>query len=63
MPIYEYKCNRCEKEFERLVFSGEETDVVCPDCQTRDVFKKMSASSFMGTSIGTCAAGPPKGFS
>jgi putative FmdB family regulatory protein len=63
MPIYEYKCNNCEKDFERLVFSGEESDIFCPECQSRDVIKKMSASSFMGTSIGTCAAGSPKGFS
>ena len=63
MPIYEYRCNQCKKDFERLVFAGEEKNVVCPACKGRDIEKKMSATRFMGASSGTCAAGPPKGFS
>ncbi|MBW2653386.1 MAG: zinc ribbon domain-containing protein [Deltaproteobacteria bacterium] len=63
MPIFEYKCNKCEKDFERLVFIGEEKDVFCPECKSKDVNKKMSASSFMGNSIGKCATSSPKGFS
>ncbi|MBU2454226.1 MAG: zinc ribbon domain-containing protein [Proteobacteria bacterium] len=63
MPIFEYKCNHCEKEFERLVFSGEEKNISCPECRNKDVIKKMSASSFMGNSIGKCATSSPKGFS
>ncbi len=60
MPIYEYKCKQCENDFERLVFSGEEENVSCPQCKSKDVNKRMSVTSFMGTSIGTCAAGPAK---
>ena len=65
MPIYEYQCNACKKEFERLVFSGDDgRDIDCPECQSRDVSKKMSAASFMSSKgIGSCAAGSPKGFS
>ncbi|MCF6248166.1 MAG: zinc ribbon domain-containing protein [Desulfobacula sp.] len=63
MPIFEYKCNQCEKDFERLVFSGEEKNITCPGCKSQDVIKKMSASSFMGSSIGKCATSSPKGFS
>jgi len=63
MPIFEYKCNKCEKEFERVVFSGEESNIYCPACKSEDVFKKMSATSFMGSSMGKCAADSPKGFS
>ncbi len=56
MPIFEYKCNQCKKEFEKLVFSGEDKDIFCPECKSKDVGKKMSASSFMGSSsLGTCA--------
>jgi putative FmdB family regulatory protein len=62
MPIFEYKCKKCEKEFERLVFAGEEKNISCPDCNSLDVIKKMSVSSFMGN-IGNCAADSPKGFS
>ncbi len=63
MPIFEYKCKKCEKEFEKLVFAGEEKNISCPDCNSLDVIKKMSVSSFMGNSISNCAANSPQGFS
>ncbi len=63
MPIFEYQCKNCKKEFEKLVFAGEESEVHCPECKSADITKKMSAASFMGTSIGTCAADAPKQFS
>lgn len=63
MPIFEYQCEVCQKEFEKLVFANDTEKVACPECKTARVIKKMSASSFMGTSIGTCAAGPPRQFS
>ncbi len=64
MPIFEYKCNHCENEFEKIVFGSDETEVSCPECDSRDVQKKMSATSFMaGSSVGKCAAGAPGGFS
>jgi len=65
MPIYEYKCNKCKKEFEKLVFAGDDTDISCPECQSHKVTKKMSAASFMAnSSIGSCATGSPgSGFS
>ncbi len=58
MPIFEYKCNECIEDFERLVFSGEEGDISCLQCKSKDVKKRISVSSFMGSSIGSCAAGP-----
>ena len=61
MPIFEYKCTQCKKDFEKLVFAGEEDKVFCPECKSKDVKKRMSVSSFMGSSIGTCATGPVKG--
>lgn len=63
MPIFEYKCKSCDKDFEKLVFAGEENDISCPECSGKDVIKKMSATSFMGPSIGKCASDGPKGFS
>lgn len=63
MPIFEYQCQSCKKEFEKLIFAGEEERIQCPACRSREVKKKMSATSFMGSSMGTCAAGTPKGFS
>ncbi len=64
MPIFEYKCEKCGKQFEKLLFAGDdEKSIVCPDCESPDVKKMMSACSFMGASIGTCASDAPKGFS
>ena len=33
MPIYEYRCNQCEREFERYVQTSQAA-VECPACQT-----------------------------
>jgi len=65
MPIYEYKCNKCANEFEKLIFAGDDKDISCPECSSKDIAKKMSVVSFMGSSsIGKCAAGSPSaGFS
>ncbi len=64
MPIYEYRCEKCNSSFEKLVFAGEEGEVKCPECGNRDVKKVISACSFMGTpSMGSCASASPKGFS
>ena len=41
MPLFEYKCKKCSKEFEELVRSSDEK-VKCPACQSADVEKKMS---------------------
>ena len=63
MPIYEYRCEKCETVFEKLVFAGDKEETNCPKCDSKEVVKIMSACSFMGASIGTCAADAPKGFS
>ncbi len=63
MPIFEYKCDQCKAEFERLVFGDDTKGIKCPACDSEAITKQMSATSFMGSSIGTCAAGAPKEFS
>jgi len=65
MPIYEYKCTKCDNDFEKLVFAGDEESIACPDCKSLDVQKKMSASNFMGSSSigGNCTPNPSQGFS
>jgi putative FmdB family regulatory protein len=47
MPIYEYKCNRCDHMFEvyRLISERDE-DVKCPSCGTAESEKLLS--SFFG---------------
>jgi len=41
MPIFEFACDRCGHEFERLV-SGASTSVACPSCGGKKVVKKFS---------------------
>lgn len=43
MPIFEYKCPKCNIEFEKLVFGKDE--VTCPQCGS-EVEKMMSCCSF-----------------
>lgn len=45
MPIYEYQCEACENEFEKLVFNTSEK-IVCPKCKSKKVHRMMSAFAF-----------------
>ena len=40
MPIYEYTCLSCEREFEKLVNGG--AAVACPACGAERVMKRLS---------------------
>lgn len=43
MPVYEYRCQACQHEFEELVRSeASEKSVACPDCGGRKVERKLS---------------------
>jgi putative FmdB family regulatory protein len=61
MPIYEYQCQECGKEFEKLVRSISSTpEVECPHCGGKKVKKAFSlfgtqSSSSGSLSTGTCA--------
>ena len=47
MPMYEYRCQKCEKDFEVLVkFSESEKEQPCPDCKSEETKKKISQTSF-----------------
>ncbi|MBI4578929.1 MAG: zinc ribbon domain-containing protein [Planctomycetes bacterium] len=43
MPIYEYRCAKCDHQFEQLVrsFDGD-ADAACPECGSRKVEKLLS---------------------
>lgn len=51
MPIYEYKCGKCDHKFEVLHKSITKVeDVNCPKCKSNDIKKMMStfSASFNG---------------
>jgi putative FmdB family regulatory protein len=47
MPIYEYACGKCGHEFEAEQRITEEPLETCPDCQSRQVKRLISQTSFV----------------
>lgn len=46
MPIFEYHCSECSKDFEYIVFGGKEPEA-CPSCNGENVKRLMSACGFI----------------
>ena len=63
MPIYEFHCEKCGRDFEELVRGGgSRPKVACPRCGGRKCHKLMSASRFIskgadGTTVSSSAGG------
>jgi putative FmdB family regulatory protein len=55
MPIYEYRCNECEREFEKYVQSTQ-TAVACPACQSARITRRLSVLGLRSAG-GTLATG------
>lgn len=55
MPIYEYVCKDCREHFEVLTTSSSAETIKCKKCESLNVKKTISATSFRmgqgGTSI------------
>lgn len=50
MPIYDYHCRACDKDFELLVRSG--TVPACPACGSQELEKCISLTAPAGKSAG-----------
>lgn len=60
MPIFEYKCKKCDTKFEMLHKSQTNLqDVTCPNCKSTDNKKLLSSFSSTGFSSGSssCESG------
>ncbi len=50
MPVYEFKCENCGKEFEKFVISQSKVkEIKCPDCGSKNIKKKITACGVKGT--------------
>ena len=57
MPIYEYACSKCGREFEALVRAGSALD--CPSCHSTQLEKKLSVfTAAASAKAAPVAAGP-----
>jgi putative FmdB family regulatory protein len=60
MPIYEYVCDDCGAEYERIVTNAK-TKVACPKCESRKNTIQLSVFAVHGN--GTKSSGPSSGSS
>ena len=63
MPIYEYQCEKCDKDFEMLIFNSKDKSIACPDCGAKKVKRLLSTTRVVGGGLDNCAPSPSKGFS
>lgn len=55
MPIYEFKCLKCQEFFESLVISDDdEAELQCPKCNSKEFERVLSRTNF-ATGNGTAA--------
>jgi len=64
MPIFEFRCERCGVEFERLVFSSGQNSEACPDCgslETRKVLSVFASGGGLKKSAVSCSSSSSHG--
>ena len=55
MPVYEYVCDQCEKDFEELV-RGNAEPKKCPSCGSSSIRRKLSVPASVHAAGPSCAA-------
>jgi len=62
MPIYEYQCNECQEEFEKMVrLSEADAKQECPKCHSKRTRKRLSKVAAQiasgGSPVSNCGSG------
>jgi putative FmdB family regulatory protein len=57
MPIYEYRCKDCGKEYEEIVSVSATEAPPCPSCSSKNTEKKISLSGNIGGSASGSSGG------
>jgi putative FmdB family regulatory protein len=52
MPIYEFHCQKCERDSEILVRSSHWKGTICPHCSSKKLSKKLSVFASANTGGG-----------
>ncbi|GBC63276.1 FmdB family transcriptional regulator [Desulfonema ishimotonii] len=61
MPIYEFKCLKCNEFFEFLVVhSDDEQEMKCPKCQSEEFERVLSSTNFVMNGGGGQTSGPKR---
>lgn len=60
MPLYEYKCKKCDNKFETLISASKANDpIACPKCGSTETGKLLStfcaSSGSRATSKSSCS--------
>jgi len=63
MPIFEFKCLGCSRQFEDIMTTAEleAGDVDCPHCGSRDVERMLSGFAMGSGAASGPACGAPRG--
>ena len=60
MPIYEFICQSCQTEFEKLTsFDWKSAGVICPGCDSNDLLRAVSMVGRFKTSGAPSYSGAP----
>lgn len=59
MPIYSYTCQKCQKEFDKLILSIKNTqnETLCPECNGLAKRKEIYAAGCNGQYMVFCRVG------
>ncbi|MCP4023325.1 MAG: zinc ribbon domain-containing protein [Desulfobacteraceae bacterium] len=60
MPIFEFKCSKCDEFFEVIVMNSKDDDSVnCPKCKSKEFERVVSKTNFtMASSSAASQQGP-----
>ena len=67
MPIFEYACQKCDHQFEALVYGDQKAE--CPKCRSKKLAQQLSVFAVSGKgaassspAVGACGScGDPRG--
>ncbi|AID58004.1 zinc ribbon domain protein, CxxC_CxxC_SSSS superfamily [Geotalea daltonii FRC-32] len=57
MPIFEYHCQSCGNDFEKILKTSGEDSATCPECGSKRTRKKISAFSEIKKTSKPCFSG------